>query len=249
MRRMGDQMDRYGAETYGEAIAEVYDDWYPTANDDCIELLASLGKSVRVLELGIGTGRVAIPLKSRGVDIQGIDASPAMAERLKRKEPGSSIPVTMGDFSLMSVDGTFGLIFIVFNTFFALTTQESQTRCMKSVARHLDRDGRFVMEAFVPDTARFVDGQAVRVTKLETDRVQLDVSIHDRVLQQVSSQHVVISRAGVELYPVLIRYAWPSELDAMADAAGMKLIARWEDWRKSPFSTKSGGHVSVYGMK
>ena len=239
-------MEKYGAETYGERIAEVYDNWYPAADEDCIAFLASFGKLVRTLELGIGTGRVAIPLKERGVDIQGIDASPAMTNRLRRKGLGSAIPVTYGDFSTVSVEGTFGLIYVVFNTFFALTTQESQIRCMKEVAKHFDRDGRFVMEAFVPDTGRFVDGQTVRATKIEIDRVLMDVSIHDPVLQQVSSQHVVISRAGIELYPVLIRYAWPSELDAMADAAGMKLIERWENWKKSPFSSKSGGHISVY---
>ena len=242
-------MDSYRADTYGEGIAGVYDNWYPKADGDCVTFLASLGKSVRVLELGIGTGRIALPLKERGVDIHGIDASPAMTACLKRKKLGLSIPVTIGDFSAVSADGTFGLIFVVFNTFFALTTQEAQTRCMKEVAKHLDRDGRFVMEAFVPDTARFVGGQTVRVTKIETDRVQLDASLHNPMLQQVSSQHVVISTSGIELYPVLIRYAWPAELDAMADAAGMKLIERWEDWKRSPFSSGSGGHISVYGMK
>ncbi len=240
-------MEKYRAETYGEQIAAIYDTLYPAAEPDCVDLLFSMGKSVRVLELGIGTGRVAIPLRQRGIDIQGIDASSAMTDKLKAKPYGAAIPVTIGDFAALPVDGTFGLVFVVFNTFFGLTTQESQLTCMEEVAKHLAADGRFVMEAFVPDIGRFTGGQAVRATLVESDRVQLDVSKHDSQLQQVASQHVLISRTGIELYPVLIRYAWPCELDAMALAAGMKLVDRWEDSRKTPFTVRSGRHISVYG--
>lgn len=242
-------MDKYGPETYGQRIAEVYDGLYSTIEEDCINVLASMGADVRVLELGIGTGRVALRLKRCGIDIQGVDASPAMVEKLKLKELGQSVPVTLGDFASLQVDGAFGLIFVVFNTFFGLTTQESQMACMKAVAAHLENDGRFVMEAFVPDIRRFVDGQTVRATKVETDLVQLEVSRHDPQLQQVASQHVVITRSGIEMYPVLTRYAWPAELDMMAQAAGMRLIERWADWKKAVFSQQSGRHISVYGKQ
>ena len=239
-------MEQYGPDTYGQRIAEVYDGLWPNPDEDCLNVLASMGQGVRVLELGIGTGRVALPLKRRGIDIQGIDASTAMIEKLRLKEHGKSIPVTIGDFSSLEVDGKFGLIFIVFNTFFGLTTSDSQKSCMQSVSDHLDRNGRFVIEAFVPDVKRFVDGQAVRATKVESDIVQLDISLHDPQNQIVTSQHVFIKRSGVEMYPVQIRYAWPVELDLMAQLAGMHLVERWSSWKRTPFSQNSGCHISVY---
>jgi SAM-dependent methyltransferase len=242
-------MESYGPDTYGQRIAEVYDGLWPNPDEDCLNVLASIGKGVRVLELGIGTGRVALPLKRRGIDIQGIDASIAMVEKLKLKEQGKSIPVTIGDFTSLTVDGKFGLIFIVFNTFFGLTTSESQLSCMKSVSEHLDRNGRFVIEAFVPDVKRFVDGQTVRAIKVEADLVQLDVSRHDPQNQVVTSQHVFIKRSGVEMYPVKIRYAWPVELDLMAQLAGMHLVERWSDWKRTPFSQHSGGHISLFSKQ
>ncbi len=240
-------LDTHQSDTYGERIADVYDEMYPTADQSCLDLLHELAKGGLILELGIGTGRIALPLKARGANIHGIDASDAMMDRLKAKPGGSDIPLTKGDFADLPVKGSFSLIFVVFNTFFGLTTQERQLECLREVRRHLAVDGRFLIEAFVPDVARFTDGQTVRATDVRANEVALEVSRHDRATQQISSEHLVLTESGVRMYPVTIRYAWPSELDLMARLAGLALIDRWEDWKKSPFSSKSGKHISVYG--
>ncbi len=239
-------MENYGPETYGGRIAGIYDDLYGSVDQAAVDFLAEAAAGKPVLELGIGTGRVALPLKKRGLQIEGIDASPAMVEKLRKKEGGSDIPVTFGDFADINVSGRYGLIFVVFNTFFALLTQEDQLRCMKNVSAHLTQDGFFVIEAFVPDVARFTGGQTIRATRVDADRVQLDVSKHDPVTQQVTSQHLFCSDAGIETYPVVIRYAWPSELDMMARAAGMKLAQRYGDWDQAPFTAASGKHISLF---
>jgi hypothetical protein len=144
------------------------------------------------------------------------------------------------------VDGVFRLIYVVFNTFFGLLTQEAQVRCFRNVAAHLEDGGAFVIEAFVPDPTLFDRGQRVSATRVELERVQIDASRHDPVLQQVTSQHVLIGREGIVLLPVQIRYAWPAELDLMAQLAGLKLLARYADWERSAFKATSPGHVSVY---
>jgi SAM-dependent methyltransferase len=240
-------MDRYGPETYGEQIADVYDDWHagmdPAAT---VEVLASLAGSGPVLELGIGTGRVAIPLAERGVEVHGIDASPAMVELLHSKPGGEGIGVTFGDLADVAVDRSFSLVFIVFNTFFALLTQADQVRCFANVARRLEPGGRFLLEGFVPDLGRFDRGQRVHAVELDIDRVRLDVSRHRLMEQRVDSQHVMISGYGVRLVPVALRYAWPSELDLMARLAGLRLRDRWGGWHHEAFDDDSPKHVSVY---
>lgn len=241
-------MENYKAETYGKKIADIYDSWYSSVGESSIALLSDLARGGRVLELGIGTGRIAIPLKEKGIDIYGIDASPSMVEKLRAKPAGDDIPVTIGDFSDVSVEGKYDLIFIVFNTFFSLTTQESQLMCLQNVARHLTGEGLFLIEAFVPDLGRFDRGQSVRVTDVCENEVRIDISKHDPLLQRVTNQHVVLSEKGVRLFPVVLRYAWPSELDMMARVAGLKLVDRWEDWERKPFSSNSERHISVYGL-
>ena len=152
----------------------------------------------------------------------------------------------MGDFADVAVEGTFSLIFVVWNTFFGLLTQEDQVRCFQNVAAHLDESGRFVMEAFVPDHTRFNRGQRIQTGGVETDRVNIEVERHDAASQRVHSQHLVITEQGVKMYPVQVRYAWPSELDLMARLAGMRLRERWKDWQRSAFTSASTQHVSVY---
>jgi SAM-dependent methyltransferase len=240
-------MDRYGPETYGERIADVYDEWHagmdPAAT---VDVLASLAGSGPVLELGIGTGRVAIPLAGRGLAVEGVDASPAMVEHLRAKPGGAGIAVTFGHLADVPVDRSFSLIFIVFNTFFALLTQDDQVRCFANVARRLEPGGCFALEGFVPDVARFDRGQRVHVMDLDLDRVRLDVSLHRPIEQRVDAQHVVITGDGVRLVPVALRYAWPSELDLMARLAGLRLRDRWGGWNREPFDHDSRRHVSVY---
>jgi SAM-dependent methyltransferase len=240
-------MSEYDAETYGERIAHVYDEWYSApADEQMISTLAELAGGGRALELGIGTGRVALPLAAAGVEVHGIDSSEAMVAELRAKRGGKRIPITIGDFADVAVEGTFSLVFVVFNTFFALTSQDDQVRCFQNVARRLTEDGVFVIEAFVPDVTRFTGGQTVRTTSVETDRVTLEASSHDPVRQRVVSQHVVICEDGAKLYPIHIRYAWPAELDLMARLAGLRLRDRWADWDRQPFAADSTQHVSVF---
>lgn len=211
-----------------------------------MEALAELAGKGPVLELGVGTGRIAIPLVERGIEVHGIDASEAMAARLRQKPGGDKVRVTAGDFAHIEVEGAYPLVFVVFNTFFALQSQEEQAACFAGVARHLTDDGVFVLEAFVPDPARFDRGQRVEAFKIEGDRLTLNAATHDPVGQRVLSQHVVVEEGRVKLYPVNIRYAWPSELDLMARLAGLRLRARHGGWREEPFTAESPRHVSIY---
>jgi SAM-dependent methyltransferase len=248
-----DHVKRYGPETFGERFADVYDAWTRSRLPDgktleSVDVLADLAAGGTVLELAIGTGRVALPLAARGLSVHGIDASEAMVAKLREKPGGDAIPVTIGDFADVGVDGSFDLVFLVFNTLFNLTSQDDQVRCFRKVARHLTASGVFVVETFVPDIAGFVDGQAVRVDQVASDSVVLEASVHDPVAQTVDYQYIVITQDGTRLYPVRMRYAWPSELDLMARLAGLELRERWGGWDRAPFTASSSGHVSVYSQ-
>ncbi|MCZ7570149.1 MAG: class I SAM-dependent methyltransferase [Ardenticatenaceae bacterium] len=240
-------MDRFDEFTYGERIAEVYDRFYSEVDESAITLRDELAAGGKVLELGIGTGRIALPLHERGVEVFGIDASAAMIAKLREKPGGSEIQVHEGNFVDLPVEGKFSLIFVAFNTLFGLLTQDEQVRCIQSVAAHLTDEGRFLVEAFVPDLSRYEGGQSVRAVHLSADEVRLNVSQVDPVAQQVSSQQVVLTGAGLRLYPVKLRYIWPSELDLMARLAGLALRHRWGGWQKEEFTEASNKHVSVYG--
>ena len=239
-------MNFYADETYGERVAEVYDDWFSEYDQHAIDTLADLAQNGRALELGIGTGRIALPLSERNVDVHGIDAAPSMISRLRSKPGSERITVTTGSFADIPVDGEFALVYVVFNTFFALPSQEEQVRCFRNVAGHLSPDGSFVIEAFVPNMARFTGGQVNWATRVTEDLVELDVGRHDQATQRVVSQKVVITDGNVRLYPVQIRYAWPSELDLMAQLAGLQLRERWSNWNREPFTSESGKHISIY---
>src|SRR5205085_6029492 len=239
-------MNPYTAETYGEHIAEVYDDWYKDYDEAAIDLLAELARDGRALELVIGTGRIALPLVARGVEVHGLDASPAMVERLRAKLGGADVPVTLGDFTEVAVAGEFALIYIVFNTLFTLPAQDAQVRCFRNVAAHLAPGGGFLIEAFVPDVTRFDRGQTTRAVEVTTGSVHLEVTQHDPVTQRAFSHHVIIMDDQIRLYPVQIRYAWPAELDLMAQLAGLTLRERWSDWQRAPFTSASTKHISIY---
>jgi len=241
-------VDGYGESTYGDAIADVYDDWYQGRFDIdvAVEFLAELAGGGRALELGVGTGRVALPLAECGVEVVGIDASEQMVAKLRKKTGGDRIPIVMGDFADVAVDGLFRLIYIPFTTLFALPSQAEQMRCMDNVAVHLQPDGFFAFDAFVPDLTRFHSNQAVSVPDIRVDSVVLDVSRHDPIEQRIDSCHVLFTSAGVRLFPVATRYAWPAELDAMAMTAGLHLVNRWADYDRTPFTASSVRHVSVY---
>jgi SAM-dependent methyltransferase len=235
-------------------MAAVYDTWYGTRRADettqaSVEVLADLAAGGRVLELAIGTGRVALPLAARGLSVHGIDASEAMVAKLREKPGGDAIPVAIGDFADVAVEGAFDLVFLVFNTLFNLPSQDDQVRCFCNVARHLTERGVFVVEAFVPDLSGSVKSQFVRAVHLATDSATLEASVHDPLTQTVQYQYIEITREGARLYPVPMRYAWPSELDLMARLAGLELRERWGGWDRSPFTASSSTHVSVHGRE
>lgn len=241
-------MEGYGDATYGDRIAAIYDDLYQGLFDveAQVAFLAGLAAGGRVLELAIGTGRLAVPLRATGLEVHGIDASTAMVDKLRLHASEEDIPVVIGNFADVEADGLFDLIYVVFNTLFALTTQEEQVRCFRNVARHLTGDGAFVVEAFVPDARRFERNQNVEVERLELDRVVFGLSRHDPTRQRVDAQNVVIHQGKVELYPVSLRYAYPAELDLMARLADLRLYERYGGWHKEPFTSESKSHVSVY---
>lgn len=242
-------MNFYSDDTYGERVAGVYDAWYSEYDPLAIDALAELAQNGRALELGIGTGRIALPLSERNVEVHGIDAASSMISLLRSKTGSERLTVTQGNFADVAVQGEFALVYVVFNTFFALSSQEEQVRCFRNVAAHLTREGCFAIEAFVPDLTRFTGGQVNWATKVTAERVELDVGQHDAAAQRVVSQKVVITDGNVRLYPVQIRYAWPAELDLMAQLAGLHLRERWSNWKRDPFTSKSEQHISVYHFR
>ena len=232
---------------YGDRWAAVYDDHHRHVDPGpAVTFLAGLAGDGRVLELAIGTGRVALPLTARGIAVEGIDASAAMAERLRAEPGGSSIPVTLGDMAQVPVSGRFGLVYLVFNTLFGLLSQARQAECFGNVARVLEPMGMFVIECFVPDLTRFDHDQRVQARSVTEDSAIIEVSRHDKVQQLVTTQMITLDGQGMHLRPVAIRYSWPTELDLMADRAGLRLTERHADWDSRPFTSASDSHVSVY---
>jgi len=240
-------MNEYSESTYGESIAEIYDQWYAEFDPTTISTLVDLAHGGRALELGIGTGRIAIPLHQAGIEVHGIDASQTMLTELRNKPNSENILVTLADFADVDVEGQFDLIYVVFNTFFALPTQDEQIRCFNNVANHLSPNGFFLIRAFIPDMARYVDNQTVRTVAIGDDGFRLEATQIDPLLQQINSQLIYFSAEGMRMYPVKIRYAWPSELDLMAKLAGLSLQHRWGNWRKDDLTIEDGKHISVYG--
>lgn len=247
---MTDAFDLEAPGAYGDLWADVYHDEHrflvpPEAQ---LSLLEELASGRRALELGIGTGRVALPLARRGVDVAGVDASPAMVERLRTKDGGSSIEVKIADMATLPVEGGFGLVYVVFNTVFGLLSQSAQVACFASVARLLEPGGYFCVECFVPDLTRFQGGQALRTVRLGLDEVRIDASQHDPVHQRISANVIGLGKAGISVRPVRLRYAWPAELDLMAQLAGLRLRSRRSDWERRPFTADSTNHVTVYEL-
>jgi SAM-dependent methyltransferase len=235
-------------DSFGEDTAEIYDAEPRGDELSTVALLEQLARGGPALELAIGTGRIALPLAACGIRVDGVDLSPAMVAKLRAKRGGEHLSVTMGNFADVPVEGTYKLIFIVFNTLFNLLTQEDQVRCFENVAAHLTDDGLFVVEAFVPSyLTRLRDDQYVDAEHVAVEHVRLDVGRHDPVTQRLDESHVVPSREGLRFYPIVTRYAWPSELDLMARIAGLRLKDRWGGWDREPFTSTSRNHISVYG--
>jgi SAM-dependent methyltransferase len=231
---------------FGDRWADVYDERTTLDPAPAVEFLAGLAGDRPVLELAVGTGRVALPLAARGVTVEGVEASEAMVEHLRAKPGGDQIPVTIGDMADVPARGPFGLVYLVFNTLFNLPSAERQADCFRNVARVLEPDGAFVLECFVPDLSRFDRDQAVEALAVTEDSATIEVLRHDAVAQRVATQKITFDSEGIRLHPVALRYCWPSELDLMAAQAGLRLGARYADWDGRPFRSDSTSHVSIY---
>ena len=243
--------DGYADATSGDRIAEIYDERYLGAfaedTSGAVSFLKELAGDGPALELGIGTGRVALPLAGAGIQVHGIDSSEAMLAKLRSKPGGDRIPVTVGSFADFSLETRFSLIYVVFNTFFGLLTQDEQVSGFEAVARHLTPDGVFAMQAFVPDIKRFdAHNQRVATESVGIDEVTLETSSHDPFTQRTDSAYVTIRDSGMQIYPVRIRYAYVLELDLMAHLADLRLRGRWGRRESQPYPSRSWTHVSVW---
>ena len=246
--------DNLPPHAYGDAIADVYDELtnvgaYGLATEAAVDVLARLaGEAGTALELGIGTGRVALPLAARGVAVTGIDASARMLARLRAKPGGADVAVTVGDMAEVAVPGPFDLVYVVASTLYCLPDQNRQLTCLGNAAGRLRAGGHLVVEAFIPDPSRFERGQRVEARAVTADGVRLDVARHDPATQTVFSQQVAITADGIRLYPVQVRYIWPTELDLMARIAGLTLVRRGGGWSGEAYTAASATHVSVYRL-
>jgi SAM-dependent methyltransferase len=229
------------AARYDESAAEMFD---PAVVDPAIDFLAGIAGSGGALELGIGTGRIAVPLAQRGVPVRGIDVSTAMVARLRAKPGAEAITVTIGDFATTTVDESFSLVYLVYNTIGNLTTQAGQVACFRNAAAHLEPGGCFVIELGVPELQRLPPGETVRAFHVSEARWGIDE--YDVANQRLISHHFEIVEGRLERFSVPFRYAWPAELDLMAELAGMRLRERWGGWKREPFTSDSEKHVSVW---
>jgi SAM-dependent methyltransferase len=234
---------------FDERIAARYDAdspemFEPAVVESAVSFLADLAGKGAALELGIGTGRIALPLRRRRVPVHGIDLSPAMVAELRAKPGADDIGVTIGDFATARVGATFSLAYLVYNTIENLTTQNEQVQCFQNVAAHLEPGGCFVIEVEVPALRRLPPGETVRPFRVSPTRLGFDE--YDVAVQGLVSHHYWVDAGRFEVFSLPFRYVWPSELDLMARLAGMTLRERWSDWRREPFTRESTSHVSVW---
>jgi SAM-dependent methyltransferase len=233
---------------FGERVAATYDDdpemFDAEEVDPVVDFLAGLAGRGRALEFAIGTGRIALPLARRGVPVHGIDMSNAMVAKLREKPSADDIGVTIGDIATTTVDGSFTLVYLVFNTIMNLTTQAAQVACFRNAATHLEPGGCFVIEVMVPDLQRLPPGETIHPFHVSETRLGFDE--YDIATQGMTSHHLELVEGKAERLSVPFRYAWPAEYDLMAELAGMRLRERWAGWERKPFTSESRKHVSVW---
>ena len=234
---------------FGEPVASGYDDpsdhmFQPESIDPAVSLLAELAGRGRALELAIGTGRIGLPLSQRGVPVHGIELSRAMVARLRAKPGGEAVGVTIGDMATTRVEGAFTVAYLVFNTINNLTSQEAQVACFRNVAEHLTPGGCFVIETGIPNLRYLPPGQDILAYRAGPGRIVSDS--FDHATQQYRGHYVEFTDGAGEYRTIPFRYVWPSELDLMAQLAGLRLRDRWAGWNREPFTTDSRSHVSVW---
>lgn len=243
--------DNFDPSEYGASgIASDYDALYVREWDTnaAVACLADLAGEGRLLEFGIGSGRLALPLQTAGVDVSGIDASEEMVAELRAKPRGDEIPVTIGNFASTHVGSGYDIVVLAVNTIFALPDQDTQIACFVNAARHLAPGGAFVVEAWIPDVGAFRNRRLVRQRILEHDVMSIESARLEPADQRMRTTQAVLRNGSIRLYPADHRYAWPAELDLMARLAGMTRQHRWEDWNRVPFDDDSHAHVTVYRL-
>jgi hypothetical protein len=237
---------------YGDRWAEIYDmhPAHPTAEDaePAADLLSGLAGSGAALEFGIGTGRVALPLAARSVAVSGMDVSRAMLERLAEKPGADEIHAVVGDIRRDRVDGRFSLVYAVFNTVLMVPSQADQVACFRNAAAHLEPNGFFVVEAFVPEFEKLALSESIGVRRVDDEGAWLLAMRHDPLQQLILSEAIRVGASGTHRYPIAVRYAWPAELDLMGELAGFSLVERFGGWGREPFDTTSRDQVSIYRL-
>lgn len=230
-------------------VAPYYDELTAAVPDSgqAVDFLAAHAGAGRVLELGVGTGRIACPLSSRGFDVTGLDNSAGMLARLRSRSDGAKVTVALGSFTEVPVEGEFSLIYAVFNTLFCVVTQDEQLRAIQAAARHLAPGGALVIETNLPDLARSdSSGRTLNTGGVERHRVFIEAAMHDPATQRIRTQTVVLSERGIQMFPLMMRYFWPSELDLMARLANLRLEGRYGDWDKRPYTRDCARQISVF---
>ena len=237
------------ATSFGQEVAAHYDEDKRGDEEDAVAFLAEYSKQGSALEFAIGTGRIALPLAARGVQVDGIELSPHMVEQLRAKPEGQHINVIIGDMSTATTKRQYPLVYLVFNTIFNLLTADDQIRCFQNAARHLTPNGRFIVETAVPHAWISPDkADYVHTEYVGKDMVVLDVARYDPVTQLLEENHVQLTAQGITMSPIVCRLITPGEMDLMARIAGMRLIHRFSNWQRSAFDINSRAHVSVYGI-
>ena len=237
------------AASFGPEVAAHYATHLRGDEEAAVHFLGKLANGRRALEFAIGAGRIALPLASKGIAVDGIELSPHMVEQLRARSSGAQFDVVLGDMSVATTGRRYGLVYLVYNTIFNLLTADDQIRCFANAAHHLAEDGRFVVETAIPH-AWIAGGHAdyVHAEQVDTDAVVLDVARYDPVTQLLTENHVRIATGGITMAPIVCRLITPGEMDLMARMADLRLVERVANWQRTPFDAQSTAHVSVYAL-
>ena len=237
----------YQTSTYGDAFADIYDDWYQNVTDieGTVDIVTSLAQGQKILELGVGTGRLALPIALTGAAVCGVDSSSAMLDHLAKRDHSHLIETHLMDMASRLPKGPFRVIFCAYNTFFNLTGPNDQESCLELVRERLEPEGRFVLEAFVPSSSADLPTRGTE-SRHTANATVMNITIREPTSKLIRGQSVEIKETAITLRPWRIRVRTPAELDHVAGRHGLRLLERWEDWRQTPFTNNSDHHVSVY---
>lgn len=233
---------------YGQDYADIYDQSFDDRDDPgkLVAAISAVSPSGAILEFGIGSGRIALPLARAGRHVTGVDNSKEMLALLEKKPGAEKIANHLGDITTLKVAGEFSLVLVCFSTIYLLGSQSAQLLCFQNASNHLRAGGRFLVEAFLHDRSQWLTNEQFSTTGVERDVVTARAAVHDPVLQTITLQHLTIRAGGISFRPNLLRYIWPSELDLMGKLSGMRLVERWGDWNRTSFSAASSNMISVY---